>query len=82
MKPSVDTRPVNISKGCLPKISSARSPLGSLRKSIECLWKPEIGAAFDTLRSTASYGYVHLDNEFSQQPNAYHLTHYASMHAL
>ena len=33
----------------------------------------------DTLRSTASYGYVHLDNEFSQQPNAYHLTHYASM---
>jgi hypothetical protein len=33
----------------------------------------------DTLRSTASYGYVHLDNQFSQQPNAYHLTHYASM---
>lgn len=33
----------------------------------------------DTLRSTASYGYVHLDNEFSHQPNAYHLTHCASM---
>ncbi|HEY9500339.1 MAG TPA: DcaP family trimeric outer membrane transporter, partial [Pyrinomonadaceae bacterium] len=33
----------------------------------------------DTLRSTASYGYVHLDNQFSQQTNAYHLTHYASM---
>jgi len=33
----------------------------------------------DTLRSTASYGYVHLDNQFSQQPNAYHITHYASM---
>jgi hypothetical protein len=33
----------------------------------------------DKFRSTASYGYVHLDNEFSQQPNAYHITHYASM---
>jgi outer membrane receptor for ferrienterochelin and colicin len=33
----------------------------------------------DTLRSTASYGYVHLDNEFSQEPSAYHVTHYASM---
>ena len=26
MKPSVDTRPVNISKECLPKISSAKKP--------------------------------------------------------
>ena len=26
MKPTVDTRPVNISKGCLPKISSANKP--------------------------------------------------------
>jgi DcaP outer membrane protein len=33
----------------------------------------------DTLRSTASYGYVHLDNKFSQEPNAYHVTHYGSM---
>jgi hypothetical protein len=33
----------------------------------------------DTLRSTVSYGYVHLDNEFSQEGNAYHITHYASM---
>ncbi|HEY4256960.1 MAG TPA: DcaP family trimeric outer membrane transporter [Candidatus Udaeobacter sp.] len=33
----------------------------------------------DTLRSTASYGYVHLDNEFSQAPDAYHQTHYASL---
>ena len=33
----------------------------------------------DTLRSTASYGYVHLDNQFSQDPSAYHVTHYASM---
>src|SRR5258705_13021279 len=33
----------------------------------------------DTLRSTASYGYVHLDNQFSQEPSAYHVTHYASM---
>jgi DcaP outer membrane protein len=32
----------------------------------------------DTLRSTASYGYVHLDNQFSQESNAYHVTHYAS----
>jgi hypothetical protein len=31
------------------------------------------------LRSTASYGYVHLDNQFSQQPDAYHQTHYASL---
>ena len=33
----------------------------------------------DTFRSTASYGYVQLHNEFSQGPNAYHLTHYASL---
>jgi DcaP outer membrane protein len=33
----------------------------------------------DILRSTASYGYVHLDNEFSQGPDAYHQTHYASL---
>jgi len=33
----------------------------------------------DTFRSTASYGYVHLDNQFSQDPTAYHLTHYASL---
>jgi hypothetical protein len=33
----------------------------------------------DTFRSTASYGYVHLDNEFSQGPHAYHLTHYGSL---
>ena len=33
----------------------------------------------DYFRSTASYGYVHLDNQFSQEPNAYHQTHYASL---
>jgi len=33
----------------------------------------------DVWRSTASYGYVHLDNEFSQGSHAYHLTHYASL---
>lgn len=33
----------------------------------------------DYLRSTASYGYVHLDNQFSQAPSAYHQTHYASL---
>src|SRR5262249_62058914 len=33
----------------------------------------------DTLRSTVSYGYVHLDNEFSQGPHAYHQTHYGSV---
>src|SRR5215471_4629971 len=33
----------------------------------------------DWLRSTASYGYVHLDNEFSQGPHAYHQTHYGSL---
>jgi hypothetical protein len=33
----------------------------------------------DDLRSTASYGYVQLHNEFSQGPHAYHLTHYASL---
>src|ERR1051325_11209433 len=32
-----------------------------------------------TLRTTASYGYVHLDNQFSQEPNAYHITHYGSL---
>jgi outer membrane DcaP-like protein len=33
----------------------------------------------DYLRSTASYGYVYLDNQFSQEPDAYHQTHYASL---
>lgn len=33
----------------------------------------------DTFRSTASYGYVELDNQFSQGPNAYHITHYGSL---
>src|ERR1044071_7043427 len=33
----------------------------------------------DTLRSTASYGYVQLDNELSQGPQAYHVTHYGSL---
>jgi hypothetical protein len=33
----------------------------------------------DYLRSTASYGYVHLDNQYSQDPSAYHQTHYASL---
>jgi hypothetical protein len=32
----------------------------------------------DELRSTVSYGYVHLDNTSQQEPTAYHLTHYAS----
>jgi hypothetical protein len=32
----------------------------------------------DELRSTVSYGYVHLTNQFSQDPTAYHLTHYVS----
>jgi hypothetical protein len=32
----------------------------------------------DYLRSTASYGYVNLDNEASQAPDTYHKTHYAS----
>jgi DcaP outer membrane protein len=33
----------------------------------------------DYLRTTVSYGYVHLDNQFSQGPDAYHQTHYASL---
>jgi outer membrane DcaP-like protein len=36
----------------------------------------------DYLRSTASYGYVHLDNQFSQEPSAYHQTHYASLNLI
>ncbi len=36
----------------------------------------------DTIRSTASYGYVHLDNEFSQGPHAYHMTHYGSLNVI
>lgn len=36
----------------------------------------------DTVRSTVSYGYVHLDNEMSQGPNAYHVTHYASLNTI
>jgi hypothetical protein len=33
----------------------------------------------DSFRSSASYGYVHLDNEMSQGPQAYHITHYGSL---
>ena len=33
----------------------------------------------DVLRSTVTYGYVHLDNEASQGPDAYHKTHYGSL---
>ena len=47
---------------------------------------PAFGAMFgythkwsDSLRSTASYGYVNLDNEFSQGGHAYHTTHYGSL---
>ncbi|MFL6514049.1 MAG: DcaP family trimeric outer membrane transporter [Chthoniobacterales bacterium] len=36
----------------------------------------------DYLRSTVSYGYVHLDNETSQGPNAYHQTHYGSFNVV
>jgi DcaP outer membrane protein len=36
----------------------------------------------DYLRSTASYGYVHLENQFSQEPSAYHQTHYASLNVV
>ena len=36
----------------------------------------------DVWRSTASYGYVHLHNEFSQGPHAYHMTHYASLNVV
>jgi hypothetical protein len=36
----------------------------------------------DYLRSTASYGYVHLDNQFSQGPDAYHQTHYGSLNLI
>ena len=32
----------------------------------------------DYFRSTVSYGYVNLDNEFSQGPHAYHRTQYGS----
>jgi hypothetical protein len=33
----------------------------------------------DVLRSTATYGFVNLDNEASQGAEAYHQTHYASL---
>jgi hypothetical protein len=36
----------------------------------------------DAFRSTATYGYVHLDNEITQGPDAYHLTHYASLNLI
>jgi hypothetical protein len=36
----------------------------------------------DAFRSTATYGYVHLDNEITQGPNAYHVTHYASLNLI
>jgi hypothetical protein len=33
----------------------------------------------DVLRSTATYGFVDIENEASQGPDAYHQTHYASV---
>jgi hypothetical protein len=36
----------------------------------------------DNWRSTVSYGYVNLDNEASQAPDAYHETHYASANVI
>lgn len=36
----------------------------------------------DEWRSTGSYGYVEMDNEASQGPDAYHLTHYASLNLM
>ena len=36
----------------------------------------------DALRSTASFGYVNLDNEGSQGPNAYNQTYYASANVI
>lgn len=36
----------------------------------------------ETLRSTASYGFVNINNETSQGPNAYHQTHYASLNLM
>ena len=36
----------------------------------------------DSFRSTASYGYVHLDNTSGQAGNAYHETHYGSLNVM
>lgn len=36
----------------------------------------------DSFRSTASYGYVNIDNESSQAGDAYHETHYASVNLM
>lgn len=36
----------------------------------------------ETLRSTASYGFVAIDNEATQGPDAYHQTHYASLNLM
>jgi hypothetical protein len=36
----------------------------------------------DSLRSTATYGYVNIDNQLSQGPDAYHQTHYASVNVV
>jgi hypothetical protein len=36
----------------------------------------------DAFRSTASYGFVNLDNESTQGPDAYHRTHYASLNVV
>ena len=36
----------------------------------------------DEFRSTASFGYVHIDNESSQGPDAYNQTYYSSMNVI
>ena len=36
----------------------------------------------ENLRSTGSYGFVNINNQASQGPNAYHQTHYASLNIM
>ncbi|MBU4200612.1 MAG: hypothetical protein KKG09_09600 [Verrucomicrobia bacterium] len=62
---------------------AAYNPAGDL-KALPCL---ALMAGYtrgwtEKLRSTASYGFVNIDNEAAQGPDAYHQTHYASLNLM
>jgi hypothetical protein len=49
------------------------------------IWAPIAGYTHhwnDVLRSTASFGYVNLDNTDEQGPDAYHRTYYSSLNVV
>jgi hypothetical protein len=66
---------------------SPRDAAFSSSGSLEALpyWSAMFGLTHkwsDQWRSTATYGYVNIDNTSGQAPTAYHVTHYASLNLI